>query len=130
MNDVEQGGLSIAAPAPTRTPRPIPRNMRLAIPGRSAGRGESKPRRPRAAAPPVGLEPAAAEHWRALAPAVATHWQPSFATGLAVLCKLLAAADTGPPMTAAYLSQLRLLLVEFGLTPRSHLARMRERSEI
>lgn len=129
MND-EQHGLPSSAPTPARTPRPIPRNMRLAIPGRSAGRGESKPRRPRAPAPPAGLEPAAAEHWKKLAPAVASHWEPSFATGLAVLCKLLAAADAGPPMTAAYLSQLRLLLVEFGLTPRSHLARMRERSEI
>lgn len=108
--------------------RPIPRNLRV-IGRQSVARGEPKTRRPKAPKPPAGLAPGAAEHWRMLAPAVANHWQPSFSAGLAVLCKLLAAADKGEPLTAAYLSQLRLLLVEFGLTPRSHLARMRERSE-
>lgn len=125
METPEQRGLS-----PNAAPRPIPRNLRVLGKGsRSVARPDPKSRRPKAPKPPAGLEPAAAEHWRLLAPAVASHWQPSFSTGLAVLCKLLAVADSGEPLTAAYLSQLRLLLVEFGLTPRSHLARMRERSE-
>ncbi len=129
MKALEQAALSSAAPTPDReAPRHIPRNIRMLGP-RSA-RGEPKnPRRSKAPKPPAGLEPAAAAHWKQLAPAVAAHWLPSFSTGLAVLCKLLAAADSGEPLTAAYLSQLRLLLIEFGLTPRSHLARMRERSE-
>ena len=118
----------VLPPAVAPTNRTMPTNIRGLDP-RSRGQPAPRQRRPKAPKPPAGLEPGAADHWRMLAPAVASHWQPSFSTGLAVLCKLLAAADKGEPLTAAYLSQLRLLLVEFGLTPRSHLARMRERSE-
>lgn len=122
MNDPKQTALSSAT-------RP-PRNIRFQ-PGRQiAGeRGPpKKPRKPKAPKPPLGLDAEAAAHWKALSPALARHWQAYFSPGLSTLCRLLADADRAPP-TAAMLSQMRLLLVEFGLTPRSHLARMRERSE-
>lgn len=118
---------------PTRSPRPMPVNMRVMTGARPATRaGLPAPpvkRRPKCPPPPAWLDPAAAEIWRGFAKSLwrREDWQPEYLTSFASFCALQARFQSDPNLSASLVSQLRLYQVEFGLTIRSRRARTIER---
>ena len=100
-------------------PRPLPRNLRLA---RSVDATPEKPAEPEPIEPPAWLDADAREIFATKAAQIraAGYWAERFEDSLALLATLLAEHRRNPSgLSAAKLTQLRLLLSEHALTPAS-----------
>lgn len=100
-------------------PRPIPRNLRLAP---SSDATPEQPVEPKPIKSPAWLDADAREIFATKAAQIraAGYWDERFEDSLALLASLLAEYRRNPAgISAAKLTQLRLLLSELGLTPQS-----------